>query len=52
MRQLPVQLPPPPGNNSGRRGGPWREAVFFLIAFVAVFGAAMLGLDVIARLMA
>ena len=45
MRELPVRLPLPP---TPRRGGPWRETVFFLIAFVAVFGGVLLGLDLLA----
>lgn len=39
MSSLPVQLPP---MTLERRGGPWREVFFFLVAFSAMFGAAML----------
>ena len=45
MRELPARLPLPP---APRGGGPWREAAFFLIAFLAVFGGAFLGLDLLA----
>lgn len=47
MSKLPVRLGAP---KLERRGGPWREAVFFLIAFLAMFGAAALGLDLLSRL--
>lgn len=46
MRDLPVQLAAP---TLKRRGGPWREAIFFLIAFLAMFGGSMLALDLVAR---
>ena len=46
MRDLPVRLPP--SVRLERRGGPWREAVFFLIAFAAMFGGAMLAFDMLA----
>lgn len=46
MRDLPVKLAAP---KLKRRGGPWREAVFFLMAFLAMFGGAVLALDLIAR---
>ncbi len=49
MRDLPVRLPTP---TLERRGGPWREAIFFLIAFGAMFGAAMLGFDWLATIVA
>lgn len=45
MRELPVRLPAP---SLERRGGPWREAFFFLVAFGAVFGAVFLGFDLLA----
>lgn len=45
MRELPVRLPPA---RLERRGGPWREAFFFLVAFGAMFGGALLGLDLLA----
>ncbi|WP_374514675.1 hypothetical protein [Brevundimonas sp.] len=44
MRELPVRLPPA---TLERRGGPVREVFFFLIAFAAMFGGAMLALDVL-----
>lgn len=44
MRELPVKLPP---MTLERRGSPLREIVFFLIAFAAMFGGAMLGLDLL-----
>lgn len=47
MRDLPVRLPP--SVRLERRGGPWREAIFFLIAFGAMFGGALLGFDTLAR---
>mgnify|MGYP001617252741 CR=1 FL=1 len=46
MRDLPVKLAAP---KLKRRGGPWREAIFFLIAFLAMFGGALLALDLLAR---
>lgn len=46
MRDLPVLLAAP---TLKRRGGPWREAIFFLIAFAAMFGGAMLTLDLVAN---
>lgn len=42
MRQLPVQMPP---MRLERRGGRLREIFYFLVAFAAMFGAALLGLD-------
>ena len=39
MSSLPVKLPP---MTLERRGGPWREVFYFLVAFGAMFGAAML----------
>ncbi len=42
MSELPVRLPPA---RLERRGGPLREIVFFLIAFAAMFGGALLGLE-------
>jgi hypothetical protein len=44
VRELPVQMPP---MRLERRGGPLREIVWFLIAFAAMFGAAILGLDLL-----
>jgi hypothetical protein len=44
VRELPVQLPP---MRLQRRGGPLREIFFFLVAFGAMFGAALLGLDLL-----
>lgn len=44
MRELPVRLPPV---TLERRGGPARELFFFLVAFAAMFGGAMLALDVL-----
>lgn len=46
MRDLPVKLAAP---KLKRRGGPWREAVFFLMAFLAMFGGAFLALDLLSR---
>lgn len=49
MRDLPVKLPDrTPAPKLDRRGGIWREALFFLIAFFAMFGGAMLGFDLLA----
>ncbi len=42
MRDLPARLPPPAVET---RAAPWRDAFFFLVAFGAVFGAAMLIFD-------
>lgn len=47
MRNLPVKLPVP---TLEPRGNHWREAIFFLIAFGAMFGAAMLGFDLLATI--
>lgn len=44
MRELPVRLPPA---TLERRGGPVRELFFFIVAFAAMFGGAMLALDVL-----
>jgi hypothetical protein len=44
MRSLPVQLPP---MTLERRGSPLRDAFWFLVAFAAMFGGAMLGLDLL-----
>jgi|GEM_PF-1078697 len=44
VRELPVQMPP---MRLERRGGPLREIFFFLVAFGAMFGAALLGLDLL-----
>ncbi len=48
MRDLPVKLPAP---TYERRGGPWREAFFFIAAFVAVFCGAILAFDTLAGLL-
>ena len=42
MRELPVRMPP---MRLERRGGPLREIFYFLVAFAAMFGAALLGLN-------
>lgn len=47
MRDLPVKLPAP---TYERRGGPWREAFFFITAFVAVFVIAIVAFDSLAGL--
>ncbi len=44
MRSLPVQMPP---MTLERRGSPRREIFWFIIAFAAMFGGAMLGLDLL-----
>ncbi len=44
MRQLPVQLPPV---RLERRGSPLREIFYFAVAFAAMFGAALLGIDLL-----
>ncbi len=44
MRNLPVQLPP---MALERRGGKLRELFWFLVAFSAMFGAALLGLNLL-----
>ena len=44
MRELPVRLPP---MTLQRRGSVLREIVFFLVAFLAMFGGAYLALDLI-----
>jgi hypothetical protein len=44
MRSLPVQMPP---MTLERRGGPVREIFWFVIAFAAMFGGALLGLDLL-----
>lgn len=44
MTKLPVELPP---MTLERRGGPLREISFFLVAFAAMFGGAMLGLHLL-----
>lgn len=44
MRSLPVQLPP---MRLDRRGGKLRELFFFLVAFGAMFGGALLALDLL-----
>lgn len=44
MRQLPVEMPP---MRLQRRGGTLREIFYFPVAFAAMFGAALLGLDLL-----
>ena len=44
MRDLPVRMPP---MRLERRGGALREIFFFLVAFGAMFGAALLGLGLL-----
>ena len=44
MTKLPVELPP---MTLERRGGPLREIFFFIVAFAAMFGGAMLGIDLL-----
>jgi hypothetical protein len=44
MTRLPVELPP---MTLHRRGSARREIFYFLVAFSAMFGAAMLGIDLL-----
>ena len=44
MSSLPVQLPP---MTLERRGGRLRELFYFLVAFGAMFGGALLGLNLL-----
>jgi hypothetical protein len=44
MTRLPVELPP---MTLHRRGSARREIFYFLVAFAAMFGAAMLGIDLL-----
>jgi hypothetical protein len=44
MSRLPVELPP---LSLERRGSARREIFWFLVAFAAMFGGAMLGLDLL-----
>ena len=44
MRELPVRMPP---MRLQRRGSARREIFYFLVAFAAMFGAAMLALDLV-----
>ena len=44
MSNLPVQLPP---MTLERRGGRLRELFHFFVAFGAMFGAALLGLNLL-----
>ncbi len=44
MSRLPVELPP---MTLERRGSARREIFYFLVAFAAMFGAAMLGIDLL-----
>jgi hypothetical protein len=41
---LPVQLPPV---RLERRGSPLRESFYFVVAFAAMFGATLLGIDLL-----
>ena len=45
MGHRPVELPPP--LRLQRRGSLRREIFWFLVAFAAMFGGAMLGLDLL-----
>ncbi|WP_298745765.1 hypothetical protein [uncultured Brevundimonas sp.] len=44
MSRLPVELPP---MTLERRGSARREIFWFLVAFAAMFGGAMLGIDLL-----
>ena len=44
MRSLPAQLPP---MTLERRGRARREIFYFLVAFAAMFGGAMLAIDLL-----
>ena len=44
MTRLPVELPP---MTLERRGSARREIFYFLVAFAAMFGGAMLALDLL-----
>ena len=44
MRELPVRMPP---MRLQRRGSARREIFYFAVAFAAMFGAAMLALDLL-----
>ncbi|HYC99152.1 hypothetical protein [Brevundimonas sp.] len=44
MGSLPVQMPP---MTLERRGSARREIFYFVVAFAAMFGAALLGLDLL-----
>ena len=44
MTKLPVELPP---MTLERRGSARREVFYFVVAFAAMFGAAMLGIDLL-----
>ncbi|GAA0870445.1 hypothetical protein GCM10009116_22810 [Brevundimonas basaltis] len=44
MSRLPVELPP---MTLERRGSARREIFWFLVAFAAMFGGAMLGLNLL-----
>ena len=46
MSQLPVKLPPV---RLERRGSARREIFYFLVAFSAMFGGVLLGLDLLLR---
>lgn len=44
MSRLPVELPP---MTLERRGSARRDVFYFLVAFAAMFGGALLGLDLL-----
>ena len=44
MSRLPVELPP---MTLERRGSARREIFYFLVAFAAMFGGAMLGINLL-----
>ena len=44
MRELPVQMPP---MREPVRRTPVRDAFFFCVAFAAMFGSSLLGLDLL-----
>ena len=44
MSRLPVELPP---MTLERRGSARRDIFYFLVAFAAMFGGAMLGIDLL-----
>lgn len=44
MSRLPIELPP---MTLERRGSARRDIFYFLVAFAAMFGAAMLGIDLL-----
>lgn len=44
MSRLPIELPP---MTLERRGSARRDIFYFFVAFAAMFGAAMLGIDLL-----